>query len=360
MRRTRKKVEMNYSHEPLLAAPRVVVQAALKPLIGSRFQPTGFPNLGAAEYQLPVNAEGKRVKCLLVESAQSVANHLENTVWDEAAGDLISDFRGLPYVGSMINGVATDSIREAHRLNSPYLVEGMRPRLMERADIAEKKKVAAAKKPGKAAASGGDLDEAESSSSVDIRKLASAVFYYDPNSVLHGVFLEKLVGLARLTRIVSGFIEAADVEVVQSGGVKNDRIDPSGKVHGGAAKGFGNVPYAKAEYAAKSIEALFSFDAARVRSYGFPQPASRLLLALALWKIRKFLEDGARLRTACDLIVDGSITIVQPTGIDYPTIDELTTEIKQQIAACAASGLFATPAITTVTFTGASGKIESE
>lgn len=352
---------MSYDPERLLGAPRIVVQAAMKPLIGNRFQPTGFPNLGAAEYQLPINAEGKRVKCLLVESPQSIANHLENTLWDDAAEDIIREFSGLPYVRSQIIGVSTDSIREAHRLNSPYLVEGLRPLLMARAGIAEKKKVAAAKKPAKKGLAENDSDEAENtSSSVDIRKLATAVFFYDPNSVLHGVFLEKLVGLARLTRIISGFIEAADVEVVQSGGVKNDRIDPSGKAYGGAAKGFGNVPYSKAEYAAKSIEALFSFDAARVRSYGLPQSANRLLLALALWKIRKFLEEGARLRTACDLIVDGSIMITHPAATDYPTIDELTVEIKQQIATCAATGLFAAPAITDVVFSGASGKTESE
>jgi hypothetical protein len=33
-----------------LAAPRVVIEAELEPLIGSRIQPTGFPNLGAAEF----------------------------------------------------------------------------------------------------------------------------------------------------------------------------------------------------------------------------------------------------------------------------------------------------------------------
>mgnify|MGYP001555964026 FL=1 len=54
-------------------APRLLVEAKLKPLQGTRFQPTGFPNLGAATYQGPGG-----VDMLLVESAQSMANRLES------------------------------------------------------------------------------------------------------------------------------------------------------------------------------------------------------------------------------------------------------------------------------------------
>jgi CRISPR-associated protein Csb1 len=40
----------------LLSAPRVVIEAALEPLVGTRLQPTGFPNLGAAEFIDPSGA----------------------------------------------------------------------------------------------------------------------------------------------------------------------------------------------------------------------------------------------------------------------------------------------------------------
>ncbi len=342
---------MSYDPERFLAAPRVVLTTRLKPLIGTRFQPTGFPNLGAAEYQLPSSEQTKRTRCLLVESPQSIANHLEKTIWDDANDDLLPDFKGLPYVRTLVDGSSTDSIQEAHRLNSPYLIEGLKTDLMALAEIKAKVKVPSGKKNTQDGEGAADTDDSETSSGVDSRKLARAVFFYDPNSVLHGVFLEKVVGLARLTRIVSGFIEATGVEVVQSGGVKNDRVDPSGKKYGGANKGFGNVPYSKAEYAAEAIEASFSFDAARLRSYGLALAAQRLLLSLALWKIGTFLSEGARLRTACDLVSDqADLAVLRPSDAAFPSLAELLDDVKEQISACSSAGLFASPAITNVVF----------
>jgi CRISPR-associated protein Csb1 len=335
--------------QDFLSAPRVVVEATLEPLIGTRLQPTGFPNLGAAEFIGPSGESS-----LLVESAQSIANRLEAVTWDDAAGDLVTPLRRLPYVTTSVGGVETDSIREAHRLNSPYL-ENLRPALAKRAGIS----ILASKKGKKASttATDGDGDGEESASaSVDRRALAKAVFFYDPNTVLHGVFLEKITGLARLTRVLSGFIEAHGIEIVASGGVKNDRIDPSGKGYksgekGGAEGGFGNVPYARTEYTAKTITASFAIDTSLIRSYGLGEPAERLLLALALWKISKFLETGLRLRTACDLVVTaGGVRVMRPMNAAIPTIAELETEIRTQGEACDRGGLFASPAITRVSF----------
>ena len=61
--------------------PRLLMEAELKPIQGTRFQPTGFPDLGAAAYEAP----GK-VDMVLVESAQSMANRMEAVCWDEASG----------------------------------------------------------------------------------------------------------------------------------------------------------------------------------------------------------------------------------------------------------------------------------
>ncbi len=55
-------------------APHLLLTAELQPAQGDRFQPTGFADLGAAEYRRP---DGTPM--LLVESAQSVANRLEKT-----------------------------------------------------------------------------------------------------------------------------------------------------------------------------------------------------------------------------------------------------------------------------------------
>ncbi len=316
-----------------LAAQRILIEARLRPMQGTRFQPTGFPSLGAAEFRGP---DGKTN--ILVESAQSMANRLESTIWDDSAGDLVEPARGLPYVSTIVGARETDSIREAHRLNSPYLYPGIADKLKELADVTGRKKKSAG-------------EEAESSG-IDIRKLAKAVFYLDPNSVLHGVFLEKLLGTARLTRVLSSFIEAADTNPAESGGVKNDRIDPVGAKFGGAAKGFGNVPFARTDYTAKEITAYFSIDAALLRSYGLGVAAEQLLVALALWKIRRFLDSGGRLRTACDLVVDGDPRVTRPAGWMIPRAGDLEKAIRESIQRCAASGLFADPAKTVVEFNG--------
>ncbi|MGH8058580.1 MAG: type I-G CRISPR-associated protein Cas7, partial [Candidatus Entotheonellia bacterium] len=58
------------------------------------------------------------------------------------------------------------------------------------------------------------------------------VFTYDANAILHGVFLAKsdlAGGRLRLPRVLSGFIEARNIRAVESGGVKNDRVNPSGE-----------------------------------------------------------------------------------------------------------------------------------
>ena len=316
---------------------RILIEADLQPVQGARFQPTGFPSLGAATFQGPRGGE-----MLLVESPQSMANRLEATIWDDEKDDIAAVFEGLPYVSTTVNGRTTDSLREAHRLNSPYLISDpeFKAQLTELAGIAGKKA------KGKKAS---DDEEADESSGVDVRRLARAVFHFDPNSVLHGVFLEKIIGLARLTRVLSAFIEASGVRPVESGGVKNDRIDPKGG-QGGAAQGFGNVPFARTEYTAEKIIAYFSVDLGLLRSYGLGSDAERLLTATALWKIQRFLEAGGRLRTACDLELIGTPRVVRPGGAALPNVTELESAIKQSIGACRASKLFSDPPKTVVVF----------
>src|SRR5215470_18054021 len=100
---------------------RTVLEVDLAPLAGSRFQPAGFPDLGAAEFQA---ADG--TKALLVESAQSVANWLESTTWDIATQDQPLELSALPYVRIVdTDGDFLSSSRlEAHRLASAYIMNG--------------------------------------------------------------------------------------------------------------------------------------------------------------------------------------------------------------------------------------------
>jgi len=328
----------------LRSAPRLLMEASLKPVQGERFQPTGFSDLGPAQYRL---ADGTDM--LLVESAQSVANRLEAAVWDDAQGDLIDVLHGLPYVRVTVktkNGPlgVTTTLHEPHRLNSGYLwtvagddsLEKFKQNLSDALGVKVRKS-----KKGKAKEADGE-GGSEPTGILDIRKIARALFKFDPNTVLHGVFLEKIDGRLRLARALSGFIEARKVRVAESGGVKTDRIDPTGN----PKPDFGMVPFHRTEFVADNITAYFSLDLALLRGYGLGDNPTNLLIALALLKVRRFLENGLRLRTACDFEVIGDMRVTRPTGFSLPTTEALLAAMPSYITAC--KDLFANPPITEV------------
>jgi CRISPR-associated protein Csb1 len=309
-------------------APRILMEARLKPLQGHRFQPTGFADLGPARFKAYRN--GDIAEMLLVESPQSVANRLETVCWDVGAGKLVPELQGMPYVevnrpdGSQL----TNSILEAHRLNSPYILEGKDSTMLEML----KKDVAGMEK-----------------GPVDIRKLARIVFKVDPNAVLHGVFLAKSElagGRLRLPRLLSGFIEAVEVQDAASGGVKNDHVDPSGDT----SRGFGNVPYHRTEFTAKQLIAYFNLDLAQLRGYGLGPASETFLIALAMFKINRFLKIGLRLRTACDLEPVDGLTVTRPQSFSPPGEKAVSESLKSALAACVKEKLFTDPAVTSVTY----------
>jgi len=294
-------------HRSLANATKVLVEATLKPVQGHRFQPTGFPDLGAATFQ-----DGEGGQHLLVESAQSMANRMEMVCWDREAQDLVAPLRGLPYIRVEQEGVyLTSSIQEAHRINSPYILEGQDKSILE----ALKKEIGT-----------------DAVGPVDRQKLASTLFARDPNSLVHGVFLAKkdlAGGRLRLERALSSFVEAHGTESAVSGGVKNDHVNPSGDTKGG----FGNVPFHREEFTAKQIVAYFNLDLAQIRGYRLDDDATELLIALGLFKIRAVLERGLRLRTACDLEVQG-IRVTRPEVFALPATSELEAILREQIKKC--------------------------
>ena len=185
-------------------------------------------------------------------------------------------------------------------------------------------------------------------------RIASALFHYDPNSLIHGIFMANLGdGRVRFPRALSGFVEASDIVEAVSGGVKNNALDPTGKIR---AKDYdkdvyGNVPYARVEYTALSIVAYFNLDLALIRGFDLPKPATTLLVALSLLKVRRFLAAGLRLRTACDLTPSAPFRVKAPIGFDLPDEATLLETVKQTIADCREAGLFASPPITLITTT---------
>jgi len=298
-------------------SPRLLLRATLRPLQGTRFQPTGFPNLGAATYKTPDNDE-----MLLVESAQSVANRLEAAGWDAVANDWAGPLRGLPYI-SVEDGAGelTNSVLEAHRVNSPYIERTAWFKNTFTKEIDYKK-----------------------DHPLNMRAVFPVIFRYDPNSLLHGFFLESIAGVIRSPRALSGFIEAEGVQVASSGGVKNDRVSASAGEEG-AKGGRGNVPYARDEFTAKAVVAYFNLDLAQIRGFGLGTAAEDLLIATALYKVRRFLQDGLRLRSACDLeAIAPGLEVTRPAGYAVPELDDLAAALPQLVKA--ASDGFANPAKT--------------
>lgn len=314
---------MSFDLSALANAPRLLLRAKLKPLQGTRFQPTGFPEIGAAQYEGPDGTP-----TLLVESAQSMANRMEAVCWDKVADDWVVPLKGLSVikVEDKVKQPLTNSVLEAHRINSPYILEG------GDRTVFDKLKTELA-----------DMEEGL----VDLRKLARVLLSLDINALLHGVFLAKkdlAGGRLRLPRALSGFIEATRTSVAASGGVKNDSVNPSGDT----SRGFGNVPFSRDEFVSPDIAAYFNLDLAQLRGYGFTQPVFDLLVALALYKIRAFLDTGLRLRTACDLECE-VLDVQRPSGFQAPTLDALAQAFPGLIKAASAEAKFET---TTVTYTG--------
>ena len=306
-------------------APRLLIEARLKPVQGTRFQPTGFPNLGHAVYDSP-DGRGRTV---LVESAQSMANRLETVCWDAVADDWVGPLRGLPVVKVVDEEgkPLTNSLIEAHRLNSPYILEGK-----DKTVVKLLKKRLAAMEVGR----------------VDLRELAKVLLEFDTNALLHGVFLAKkdlAGGRLRLPRSLSAFVEAENAKVAASGGVKNDSVNPSGDT----AKGFGNVPFARDEWVAENVTAYFNIDLRQIRAFGLGDDVERLLILLALFKIRKFLAEGLRLRTACDLDM-AAVDVTRPDGFGLPDLDEIESELPGLIEAVGSKGLFGESRVLTVQY----------
>jgi CRISPR-associated protein Csb1 len=310
------------------SASRHIYDVDLAPVLGSVFQPTGFPDLGAATFQRHRGDQSLQ-ECLLVESVQSMANRLEATAWDAGANRQAEVLDGLPYlevVAADDGRFLTSSRLEAHRVFSAFVRDAdwngspgdqvLLERLGMRADTP-----------------------------LDYRAMAGAVMALDPLSLLHGVFFAGGKAKAKsargdwpaqpkFARAVSSVIEAYDVSRVVSGGRKSDqvrhRLDEDRE--GGAAEGYGSVPFQRTEWTAGRIAASFVVDRQLIASYGLPAPAGELLETIALWEIRSLLDNGLRLRTACDLEPVGAVTTRR--GDPLPELDDLTSRLRTLIPAC--------------------------
>jgi CRISPR-associated protein Csb1 len=310
---------------------RQLFDVPLEVIAGSRFQPTGFPDLGPATFDRPRRGDdGATVRddagdtvwesALLVESTQSMANRAEAVGWDPTNDQPVDVLAGLPWVRVIDSDGAylTSSRTEAHRLASAFVKDST----LDGTDMVEVIK---------------DRLGLRDDHPISPSAIAAAIFGLDPLCLVHGVFFaeSRWPGQPKVARALTGFIEAVEVRPADSGGVKKDSVRHSlGEVAGGTAEGYGTVPYHRREWTAAEIVASFTIDRAQIRSYALGDAATGLLEAVARWEVRCLVDDPLRLRTACDLIAISS-DVHDQTGEALPSRDELESEIRRGIEACA-------------------------
>lgn len=299
--------------DALAGETRIVLKASYTPTVGSMFQPTGFPDLGAAEFERPQPGGGTH-KALLVESVQSLTNHLESTAWDRSNDRPAEEIAGLPYVevrASDGDGFLTSSRLDPHRLAGAYVRHsslngtGMVDVVTERLGL-------------------------QKGVPLDWRRAYDGIFQLDPLCLVHGVFFSdpkwKDFGNPKVRRAITAVMEAHGVRPVVSGGVKRDDVNPTKGESRTSTEGYGFVPFGRTEYTAEEIDLGVAVDIEQIRGYGLDDAKTGLLLAVALWELRTLLDRPLRLRTACDLDLE-AIEIRRPGGWELPSTDDLAAEI---------------------------------
>ena len=300
-----------------MTTTRQLFTIPLRPAIGDRFQPTGFPNLGAAVFDRPV-ADGGWERCLLVESEQSMANRLEATLWDHPNLRPIELISRLPHIRIVDpeGKFLTSSRLEAHRIASAYVREGSVDGV-KAVDVINGRL-------------GLDSDRQRAP-----HEVAAGLFALDPMVLIHGVFMshKSFPGQPKVARTITAFVEAHDVREAYGGGVKKDSVFTGQQAGRGSSEGYGMVPFDRIEWTAREIVANVDLDLQQVASYGLPREAGDLLIALARLELRYLLEGGLRFRTACDLVVDGDP--VDHDGNPLPVASELEAAVSEGIKASA-------------------------
>ncbi len=193
---------------PVATSHRQLFEVPLEPVLGTRFQPTGFPDLGPALFDRPM-PQGGTVQALLVESAQSMANRLKGCLWDAGEQRPAGVVGELPYVRvADADGIyLTSSREEAHRLASAFVKDAV----IEDQTGLELIRTAL------------DLHDDRP---IPARQIAWAVLGLDPMCLLHGVFFAdaKWPGQPKIARALTSFIEATSVNPADNGGVKRDHV----------------------------------------------------------------------------------------------------------------------------------------
>lgn len=300
----------------------LVLVAQLEPVANlDRFQPAGFPEVGHVIYKAP-RAEGREEQVCIVDSAASMANHLESICFRGAHDlELVEDLAGMPYVrcvtGDRENGklrpetreVVVTSLTEGHRIASTYFLG------------ARNKKGVWDGKGGQRLEAGGTVsqssfgDDLAADNAFGIKPspeskkahppaqkwwdVFKTIYRYDPNALVHGVLFPQWQ--IKIPRVLTAHLEAIGAARVDRSGVKFDRL---GKTTSG------QPIFAVDDATARDIRATFILDLALVSSFGrqnghetlgLTENQKEFLVALALWKIKRLLASPFRFRSGCHL-----------------------------------------------------------
>ena len=298
----------------------LVLTATLEPIVGDRFQPAGFPEIGHVIYKAPRN-DGATENVCIVDSAASMANHLESVCQRGAHDlDLVEDLDGMPHIRCVTGDlteeklptdsreVVVTSLTEGHRIASSYFVDGIvlnqdgtravrknkegkdEPLTLER-DLIDKLGIVL---PGSSRAH---------PATNKWWGVFKTIFELDPNSLVHGVLFPQWQ--IKIPRALTAHLEAFGAGRVDRSGVKFDRL---GKTTSG------QPIFAVDDAIAESIRATFVLDVSLIRSFGrkkteggkeaqlgLSDRQQEFLVALALWKIQRLLASPFRFRSGCHL-----------------------------------------------------------
>lgn len=292
--------------EVLKGESPLVLTATLEPIVGDRFQPAGFPEIGHVIYKAP-RKDGSTENVCIVDSAASMANHLEAVCQRGAHDlDLVDELSGMPYIrcvtGDLVNGklpsdkreTIVTSLTEGHRIASSYFLAG------------------AALKSDGTKGDGKFEDELVAKFGIALPGSSKAhpppekwwdvfktIFEMDPSSLVHGVLFPQWQ--IKIPRALTAHLEAFGAGRVDRSGVKFDRL---GKTTSG------QPIFAVDDATAESIRATFVLDVSLIRSFGRMKGADTVglsakqqafLVALALWKIQRLLASPFRFRSGCHL-----------------------------------------------------------
>jgi len=299
----------------------LTLKAVLEPVGGTkRFQPAGFPEIGHVIYKSPVEGGETTEDVCIIDSAASMANHLETVCL--AGGESVElheDLTGLPYVACVtkereVDRVVCTTFTEGHRLASDYFLKGTFGEKTFREFLREKMQL---KKLTK--------DKKYFFYPDSWPAIYETIFRHDPNSLVHGLLFAREE--IKISRVLTAHHEGHGARRVPSSGVKFDRL---GKTLSG------QPIFSVDEETAERIVATFTIDLGLIRSYGrgeagLPEKSKLLLLELALWKVLQLTGRPFRFRSGCHLkLKDEILWDLDDEKIESPAID-----LKGRIAECA-------------------------